>query len=438
PIDSFFRDAHPTIKCGLHFDWSKRSHFNYSFGPQTVKRFDDLPRYNGFYCQNDFTAAEPISALMDAGKAFPNAGGNPVWGDFIAYHIENETFVEYMEKKCAGMGIELIDTTLEKVEADEAGVKRLQVVDGGTAEAELFVDASGFRSLLLGEAMKARYNSFSNSLYCDRAVVGSWDRTDEPILPYTRAETMDAGWCWQIEHAHRINRGYVHSSRFISEEDAEREFRTKNPKVNETTIIKFRSGYFEDSWVGNVVGVGNACGFVEPLESTALMVICDESRFLSEALFSTDRFITPTMRAAHNRLMRNEWESIRGFLAIHYKFNERLDTTFWKAARADAELGDAQIFVDYYRENGPTLFNEAVLLGRNDIFGLEGHLSLMLGQQVPYLNRQSISPSEWQTWRSHQAHHRRIASQAFTIRQAIDGVRSGNMHFVMARLDMGV
>ena len=100
------------------------------------------------------------------------------------------------------------------------------------------------------------------------AIVGSWDRTNEFIYPYTVAETMDAGWCWQIDHEHSVNRGYVYSSRFLSDDEARAEFLRKNPKaIPWDHAIKFRSGRLSHSWVKNVIGLGNACGFVEPLEA---------------------------------------------------------------------------------------------------------------------------------------------------------------------------
>ena len=430
-IDRFLKQARPTFKVGLRLDWGKRTHFNYSFAKQTVTHYNSLPRSNGFYCEEDFTAGEPISALMDVGKAFPNFKGNPLWTNSVAYHIENETFVEFLERECTASGVTLVDATLENIESNEQGITRLQFDGGRSVEADLYIDASGFNSLLLGQTMKARYVDFSGSLFCDRAVIGGWDRTSEPILPYTRAETMDAGWCWQIEHEHKIIRGYVYSSKFISDEVADAEFRARNPKVTNTRIVKFKSGYYSDCWIKNVVGVGNACGFVEPLEATSLMIICDEAKYLAEALAGSNQSPTPTVRWGHNRRMENEWESIRGFLAVHYKFNERLDTPFWRATRADTDLAESKTFAEFYQDNGPMVYSEEILLKRRDFFGLEGHMTMMLGQQVPYRNRQSISPGEWEKWRSIQAQNRKCAQAGFDVQQTLDGLRNGNLRFAI-------
>ena len=107
------------------------------------------------------------------------------------------------------------------------------------------------------------FKSYADALYCDRAVIAGWPRTDELIKPYTLAETMDAGWCWQIEHETFINRGYVYSSSFITDDAAREEFLRKNPKIaTEPRVVKFRSGRYQAMWQGNVVGIGNASGFV--------------------------------------------------------------------------------------------------------------------------------------------------------------------------------
>ncbi len=111
------------------------------------------------------------------------------------------------------------------VPQNEEGIAGLVLASGVTQTADLYVDCSGFRSLLLGKTLREPFVNFKSSLFCDRAVIGPWKRTDEPIQPYTTAETTNAGWAWQIDHADYVNRGYVYSSNFISDDEAEREFR---------------------------------------------------------------------------------------------------------------------------------------------------------------------------------------------------------------------
>ena len=254
------------------------------------------------------------------------------------------------------------DETVQEAPLDDQGVAGLRLASGELLTADLYIDCSGFRSALLARALAEPYISFESTLFCDRAVAGGWDRTDEPIKPYTTAETMDCGWCWQIEHEDRVHRGYVYASDFISDDDAEREFRAKNPRVRATRIVKFPSGRYRNSWVKNVVAVGNASGFVEPLESTSLMVIGYECRLLASLLADCDRDPGPASVDVYNYEVGRTWDTIRQFLAIHYRFNSRLDTPFWRACRADVDLAGARPLVEYYQENGPSLLATDIVL----------------------------------------------------------------------------
>src|SRR5260370_41762422 len=133
-------------------------------------------------------------------------------------------------------------------------------------------------------------------IFWDRAVVGGGETsTGELIQSYTGAETMDAGWSWRIDHEKLINRGYVYSSDFISDDAAETEFRRKNPKVQKTRGVKFRTGRLRRSWVKNVVAIGNAGGVGEPLEATAIAAICGQTRMLACALVGRGRLVGPRL-----------------------------------------------------------------------------------------------------------------------------------------------
>jgi tryptophan halogenase len=417
------RLAQPSWKLGIRFIWGKRSFFDYTFGRQTDWKYHALPKNNGFYCDDCFEYVDIASALMAHDRAFlrkPN--GDPLITKDFGFHIENEKFVSYLEGKAAQVGLEILDDTVAEVRQDEHGVAGLLLTSGAVLTADLYVDCSGFRSVLLGQALGEPYINFKSTLFCDRALAGGWDRTVEPIKPYTTSETMDSGWCWQIEHPQRIIRGYVYSSAFISEEDAEREFRAKNPKITTARLLKFPSGRYRNSWVKNVVAIGNASGFVEPLEATSLHVICDEARFLTQILQDCDRQPTPTLTESYNNLVANEWDEIRQFLALHYRYNDRLDTPFWRACQADVDLVTAQPLVDYYRENGPSTFARNTLLKPLDIFGMEGYLTMLVGQKVPYRRTSTPSASEWQIWNGIRAQHKAMAQTALTIPEAFAAI----------------
>jgi tryptophan halogenase len=304
--------------------------------------------------------------------------------------------------------------------APDGKLRSILLEDDRKLTADFFVDASGFRSELLGGFYQEEFVSFRNSLFCDRAVAGGWKRTNEPILPYTTAETMNAGWAWQIEHEHHINRGYVYSSESISDEQAVEEFCRKNPLApREPRLIKFRSGYYRRQWRENVVAIGNAGGFVEPLEATALMIVCGNVQMLVEMLQRSHLQPSPTMRSLFNRMAEKTWLDIRDFLALHYKFNTLVDTEFWRRCREQTDVSGIQDLIDYYRENGPTGFCRYLLSGTQNDFGLEGYLVMLVGMGVPYEHQSKLSEAERLRWQQYQQTFSSQAMQAMDVKEAL-------------------
>ena len=427
--EEFYKLAKPLWKLGIRFLWGVRPFFDYSFGLQFMLQFSRLSKPNGYYVNFDGAPLEYAgvgSALMSHDKAFARGrDGNPIFGADVAYHIENEHFVQFLEKYARRLGIEIVDDTITEVLPAESGISGVRVGSGNILSADLYVDCSGFRSLILSQTLKEPLVSFKTTLFCDRAVVGGWQRTTEPIKPYTTAETMESGWCWQIEHENRINRGYVYSSPFISDEEAEREFRSKNPKVDATRIVKFTSGRYERSWVGNVVAIGNASGFVEPLESTSLGFICSESAWLAESLLSADMEFRPVLVRLFNQRVGKGWDNIRQFLAVHYKFNTRLNNKFWRACRSDTQLCGSEDAVECYEENGPNPVWGRDVIDAFDQFSMEGYLALLVGQQVPHRSPFIPSQQERQLWEELRNRNKQIALQGVEVRQAIEMVKAG-------------
>ena len=423
----FYAKAEPTWKLGIRFLWGPRKHFHYSFTRPIETRWVNLPRNCGFYCDEEFANLDVWYALMEQDRALPRDAGGRV--DFqkhahLGFHVENKKLVACLDSLAAGLGVEIVEGTVAAVEKADDGIGALLLTDGSRVTADLFVDASGFRAELLGRALEVPFKSYSDALFCDRAVIGGWTRTDEIIKPYTVAETMDAGWAWQIEHETFINRGYVYSSSFISDEAALEEFLRKNPKVsNEPRVVRFRSGRYETMWQGNVVGIGNASGFVEPLEASALQVIILQSRTLADCLADSLCAPTPGVRMIYNRLVCDAWDDVRDFLAVHYKFNTRLDTPFWQAARSDIGLGGATDVVEYYKENGPSVLGKNVLLSHNNAYGLEGYFAMLIGQKVPHAKPHTLHPKELALWKTICGEFATEAARGLTVREALDVVR---------------
>lgn len=428
PPKQFFEVARPTWKLGLKFIWGPRPYFHYTFNPlQLDGKPAGMRRVKGFYCEEVMEYEDPMSALMTHDRVFERRpAGDPAIHIHLAYHFENEKFVRYLESYAAAVGVGIVDDTVVEVGQSDIGVRALRLASGQTLDADLFVDCSGFVSLLLGKTLGTPFISFKNSLFCDRAVVGGWDRTDEPIHPYTTCETMESGWCWQIEHESRINRGYVYSSPFITDDQAEGEFRQENPKVGPTRIVKFVSGRFRECWVKNVVAIGNANGFVEPLEATALGAIAQQSRTLADTLVDGDCIVTDSARKHYNLYHGRYWDAIRDFLAVHYRFNTRLDTPFWRECRRSTDLAGAEAVLEVYRDNGPSFLFSATLLDSSNQFGIAGYVAMLVGQKVPHHAVYRAQEAELRAWEAMRQRHRELALRAMTVKEALAAIRSPN------------
>ena len=424
----FYAEADPTWKLGIKFLWGPRKEFYYTFAYEYQHRFPELSRNNGFFYQHDQPYAGRISAFMAHDKAFPKrADGFPEFHNNHAFHVENKRLVGWLENVSRQFGVEIVDATV-RPETGPQGIAALITESGDRITGDLYIDASGFRSELLGRALNEPFLSYTDALFCDRAVIGGWPRTDEPIKPYTVAETMDAGWCWQIEHENWINRGYVYASNAISDADALAELMRKNPRIaNEPRVVKFRSGRYARNWVGNVVGIGNSVGFVEPLEATALQVICVEASTLADSLIDSLCSPTPSLVTLYNNYNAQAWDDIRDCLAVHYKFNTRLDNPFWQACRNDTKLHDAEFLVEFYKENGPSVVAGAQLLHSSNSFGMDGYLAMLIGQEVPHAKPFTPSAAEAKLWKDRCATWALEARRGMDVKQCLDAMRKPGM-----------
>lgn len=422
--ERFYREAMPTWKQGIRFLWGERGDYFYDFGFQYDQQFPGMSKATGFYAEENCDDLSEVCAMMRAGKAFAAGPLNkPLIKGEYAFHIENEKLVRCLTNIAIEHGVVMEEDTLLHAQADENGIRSLHFQSGATHSADLYIDASGFRTELIGKALGVPFQSFAGSLFCDRAVIGGWVRQEEPLQAYTTAETMDAGWCWQIEHEHFINRGYVYGADFLSDEQAEAEFRRVNPRAGNTRVVKFRSGRMERSWEKNVVAIGNSSGFVEPLEATALAQIIFASRWLVEMLKQSQYRPGDAQRDQYNLFMGRAWDEIRDFLALHYKFNTLRDTPFWRHCQEHTSLGDFQAFFEKYQQIGPspTLIN--TLPYQPNVYGIEGYLVHLLGMRVPHRGGHPATPQELAIWEKHRARHRLTASQALTCQQALDAIR---------------
>ncbi|WP_189524874.1 tryptophan 7-halogenase [Nostoc sp. 'Peltigera membranacea cyanobiont' 232] len=428
--EQFYEETQPIWKLGIKFIWgdSTQSHFNYPFVTHLADKLSVLSKSTAYYCLDSTTESSIYSLLMEQNKSpcFQRENGDFVVDERFGYHIENTSFVAYLERRAAELDIKIIDKAVVNIEVAENGyVRQLKFTDETTLAGDLFVDCSGFRSTLLGETLQEPFCSFSSSLFCDSAVTGRWMR-DDAIQPFTTAQTMQSGWCWQIDLQDKVNRGYVYSSGFISDDDALQEMKCQNPLMgDEHNLIRFKSGRHQRFWVKNVVAVGNASGFVEPLESTGLHMIGETIKCVCDVLIDSDQQPSPgliNLANLANRAIAQKWDDIRDFLSIHFKFNRRVESKFWRHCWHKTDIGDAETVVDFFQNNGPSPIGQ-ILLRKNSVFGYNGYLNLLMGQQVPTKYQSDNDTLDLDNWRQVKNHFIKNCANALPIQEAIQVVK---------------
>lgn len=266
----------------------------------------------------------------------PSSDTNSLLSTFnYAYQFDATLFAPYLCTWATARGVTRIEARVTSVERDPAtgDVTALLLDSGERIEGDLFVDCSGFRSMLLGQTMEAGWEGWSHWLPCDRAVAMPTASPPGPVDPFTTATAMTAGWRWRIPLQHRVGNGYVYSSSHLSDEAAADALiaAVEGKHLADPRQLRFSAGRRSHSWVGNVVGIGLASGFLEPLESTSIYLAQGAILQLLD-LFPIGR-ATDADRAEFNRMVDLEYDRIRDFLILHYHATTRDDSPFWDHVR---------------------------------------------------------------------------------------------------------
>ena len=247
-----------------------------------------------------------------------------------AYHFDTHLLSKLLYEISQTNGVEFVDDTYISSVQNEDGIEYLTCKDSGNHYADLFVDCSGFKSLLLGEELNVPFVSYADTLINNRVITAKipYQNKNKQLKNYTNNISMRNGWCWENHLWDGISVGYVHTLKFSSKEEIEKEF-VDRYGVKSTRVIDFKSGRRESGWVKNVASVGLAYGFIEPLESTGLVSVITNIFRLLEVITKTKN-INSFDRTMFNVAVNDELDTQRGFIDMHYALSHRSDTEYWK------------------------------------------------------------------------------------------------------------
>ena len=381
----FMRRTQATFKLGIEFvDWGKQGHrYFHQFGPHGVQ-FDFAPLHQYWLkqhaIQDNMPSIDEYSmawAAASRGKFdMPSNDPRSVTSMFdYAYHFDAGLYAKYLREVSEKRGVRRLEGKIVNVvlRPEDGFVEKVLLQDGRAIDADLFIDCSGFRGLLIEEALKTGYEDWSHWLPCDRAMAVPCESAGDP-LPYTRSTAREAGWQWRIPLQHRIGNGYVFCSQFMGEDEAACLLlsRLDGKALATPRPLRFVTGRRKKLWSKNVVALGLSSGFMEPLESTSLhMVQSGISRLL--ALFP-DRDFDPLVAEEYNRIGNTEFERIRDFLVLHYKLTSRVDSQLWRYCAAMSIPDSLAYKLEHFKRFG------RIVVDGYDLFGPPSWLAVHLGQ----------------------------------------------------------
>lgn len=320
----------------------------------------------------------PVTAARMGRFTYPDTDPAQLKSTFsYAYQFDAGLYAVFLRAFAEARGVQRIQGKIVDVSqhAENGFISSVTLDTGQRIEAELFVDCSGFRGLLIEQTLKVGYDDWTHWLPCDRAVAVQCATVGE-VSPYTRATAREAGWIWRIPLQHRVGNGHVYCSTYISDEAARTSLvdQLESAPLGDPKIIKFTTGKRRKQWSKNVVAIGLSAGFLEPLESTSIQLIQTAVTRLLE--YFPWRDWNPMNEMEFNRLMNLEYERVRDFLVLHYHATERTDTEFWNYCRTMSVPDSLLQRMALFRERG------SVVNYRDGMFLDASWIAVYLGQRV--------------------------------------------------------
>jgi tryptophan halogenase len=384
----FVKQTQGTFKLGIEFvDWGRvGDRYIHGFG-SIGHDYGMLPFHQywlkmfragkaqgiGAYSLN--TVAAPRGKFMASAADVP--ANSPLANIAYAYHFDAGLYAQYLRRYAEARGVKrlegrVVEVTLRPEDGFIAAVK----MDGGVElSGDLYIDCSGFRGLLIEEALHTGYQDWTHWLPCDRAVAVPCENVGQPT-PFTRSTARGAGWQWRIPLQHRTGNGYVYSSAHLSDDEAAAMLmgNLDGRALGEPRKLQFTTGMRNKFWNKNCIAIGLASGFMEPLESTSIYLIQSGIARLISLL--PERDISPVLIDRYNAQAAFEFERIRDFLILHYWATERRDTPFWRYCGGMDVPETLRDTVGLFKDSG-RFFRNA-----EEMFAITSWVQVMLGQHI--------------------------------------------------------
>jgi tryptophan halogenase len=384
--NDFVRNTQATFKLGIQFrDWTRLGHtYFHPFGPLGLDM--EGVSFHSYWLKLHQLGEAPeladyslqaVAAMQGKFMRPVKAGHSPLSRIAYAFHFDAVLYARYLRRYAEERGVLRTEGKVKEVKlrAEDGFIEAVVLESGERIDGDLFIDCSGFRGVLIEEALQTGYEDWTHWLPCDRAVAVPCASAGE-LTPYTRSTARSAGWQWRIPLQHRIGNGYVYCSRYISDDEAAGTL-LKNldgEALASPRLLRFTTGRRKRFWNRNCVAIGLAAGFMEPLESTSIHLI--QSGIAKLLMLFPDRRVEPAEIEQYNRTTIWEFERIRDFLILHYIATERDDSAFWPACRAIPIPESLAHKIELFRARG-RIFRES-----DELFNDTSWFAVFVGQNV--------------------------------------------------------
>lgn len=383
----FVQATQATFKLGIDFqNWGKEGHrYFHQFGEFGVNvkgvSFHQMwlrLKAQGHACPlSDYAPAAVAAAQMRFLPPMPNLPPDMPQLAY-AYHFDAGLYARFLRRYAEARGVRRVEGKIVDVarNGENGFIESVRLESGTSVAGDFWLDCSGFQGLLIEKTLQTGFENWTHWLPCDRAQAVACERNDAHFFPYTRSTAHRAGWQWRIPLQHRTGNGHVYSSAHISDDEAAATLLANldGKALGDPRVLRFRTGRRRKFWNGNVVALGLAGGFLEPLESTSLhLVQAAAFRFLS--LMPTSAAHDPSAEEEFNRVSIAEYEQVRDFIILHYAAQERPEE-FWRACRSVAMPDSLAHRMELFRARGK------VARFDGQLFSDSSWIAVMLGQHV--------------------------------------------------------
>ena len=384
--DEFLRETKASFKLGIEFqNWGKLGdRYMHAFG-QFGQSLGLLEFYQFWLRARQEGVAKPFGqyslteVAAQAGKfaRLSHIPNTALEGITYAFHFDAGLYAKFLRSIAEGIGVVRTEGIINSVErrGEDGFVQSVALESGEVIEGELFIDCSGFRGLLIGQSLGVGNDNWSHWLPCDRAIAVPCENGPK-LRPFTQSIAHQAGWQWRIPLQHRTGNGHVFCSEFMSEDEAT-DILLRNLEgkpLADPRVIRFTTGMRERAWEKNVVALGLASGFLEPLESTSIHLIQNGIAKLMSMF--PDKSFNPALMDEYNRKVAFEYERIRDFIILHYHANQRDDSPFWTRCREMAIPETLKTKIDIFKATGK------IYRDQEELFVEIGWFQVMTGQNI--------------------------------------------------------